>query len=42
MLGGWDGIGWEGPMTQTKRTIASKGATATQWRIHTPICAPSR
>ena len=42
---GWDGEGNGGgtyPMRQTQRHIAEQGATATQWRIHTPICAPSR
>ena len=34
--------GWEGPMVQTKKVIGDRGATATEWRIHTPICAPSR
>ena len=34
--------GWETPMKQTQARIAARGATATQWRIHTPICAPSR
>jgi arylsulfatase A-like enzyme len=29
-------------MTQTDRLVAARGATATNWRIHTPICAPSR
>ena len=42
ILGGWEGLDWEGPMTQTRKSIAQQGATATQWRIHTPICAPSR
>ena len=42
VLGGWEGIGWKGPMAQTRAAITAKGTTATQWRIHTPICAPSR
>lgn len=44
VLGGWDGLDGQGPgpMVQTKRAIAQRGATATEWRIHTPICAPSR
>eukprot|EP01052_Picozoa_sp_SAG31_P039130 SAG31_NODE_5361_length_2588_cov_6.961029_3_plen_365_part_00 len=29
-------------MTKTLAMIQAKGAIATQWRIHTPICAPSR
>ena len=35
-LGGWE------PMRQVQVRVAGRGATATQWRIHTPICAPSR
>lgn len=35
-LGGWD------PMVQTRELIQARGATASQWRIHTPYCAPSR
>ena len=35
-LGGWE------PMRQTQQLIESKGATLNQWRIHTPICSPSR
>lgn len=35
-LGGWE------PMRQVQARIAGRGATATHWRIHTPICAPSR
>lgn len=31
-----------GPMPKTKALLADKGATATQWFIHTPICCPSR
>ena len=29
-------------MDQTKALIQEKGAYATNWTIHTPICAPSR
>jgi hypothetical protein len=29
-------------MRQVQAQIAGRGATATHWRIHTPICAPSR
>jgi hypothetical protein len=29
-------------MRQVQTQIAGRGATATHWRIHTPICAPSR
>lgn len=36
ILGGWK------PMAQTREAIGQHGATATQWRIHTPICAASR
>jgi len=35
-LGGWT------PMRQTQAAIQAKGATLTEWRIHTPICSPSR
>ena len=35
-LGGWT------PMRQTQELIQKKGATLTEWRIHTPICSPSR
>eukprot|EP00040_Diaphanoeca_grandis_P014408 m.73070 g.73070 ORF g.73070 m.73070 type:complete len:581 (-) comp24519_c0_seq1:34-1776(-) len=37
-LGGWD------PMTQTKKLLVDdpNGAFLSQWRIHTPICSPSR
>ena len=35
-LGGWE------PMRQTQQLIESKGVTLNQWRIHTPICSPSR
>ena len=31
-----------GPMPKAKALLADKGATATQWFIHTPICCPSR
>eukprot|EP01047_Picozoa_sp_COSAG01_P024548 COSAG01_NODE_1520_length_10029_cov_26.551374_14_plen_461_part_00 len=36
VLGGWE------PMRQTQKLVADRGATFTQWRIHTPICSPSR
>jgi len=36
LLGGWT------PMQQTQAAMQAKGATMTQWRIHTPICSPSR
>ena len=29
-------------MPKTKALLADKGATATNWFIHTPICCPSR
>lgn len=35
-LGGWE------PMRQTTTLLSEKGATATQWNIHTPVCCPSR
>jgi N-acetylglucosamine-6-sulfatase len=40
MLGGYPSDGE--PMSQTRRLIQEMGAIATQWRIHTPICGPSR
>eukprot|EP01052_Picozoa_sp_SAG31_P056050 SAG31_NODE_15826_length_736_cov_1.535322_1_plen_135_part_00 len=36
VLGGWT------PMRQTQALVAARGATLTQWRIHTPVCSPSR
>eukprot|EP01060_Flectonema_neradi_P040803 TRINITY_DN9425_c0_g1_i1.p1 TRINITY_DN9425_c0_g1~~TRINITY_DN9425_c0_g1_i1.p1 ORF type:complete len:579 (+),score=79.25 TRINITY_DN9425_c0_g1_i1:25-1737(+) len=36
IIGGWD------RMDKTKRSIQEQGALATEWRIHTPVCAPSR
>ena len=36
LLGGWE------PMARTRAAVGAQGATASQWRIHTPICAPSR
>eukprot|EP00937_MAST-01D_sp_MAST-1D-sp2_P000049 g49.t1 len=38
-LGGWD------PMVQTRELLgpeSGRGAMLTNWRIHTPICSPSR
>ena len=35
-LGGWT------PMKQTSKLWSSKGATAKNWFIHTPVCCPSR
>jgi hypothetical protein len=29
-------------MAQTRKAVGAKGTTATQWRIHPPICAASR
>ena len=29
-------------MRQTQELIQAKGATMSEWRIHTPICSPSR
>jgi arylsulfatase A-like enzyme len=40
MIGGYPAHGE--PMSQTRRLIQARGAIATQWRIHTPICGPSR
>jgi arylsulfatase A-like enzyme len=40
MLGGYPAVGQ--PMSQARELIQNKGAIATQWRIHTPICGPSR
>ena len=34
--------GWDTPMLRVQAAVASKGATALEWRISTPICAPSR
>eukprot|EP01064_Diplonema_japonicum_P029219 TRINITY_DN4663_c0_g3_i2.p1 TRINITY_DN4663_c0_g3~~TRINITY_DN4663_c0_g3_i2.p1 ORF type:complete len:589 (+),score=70.13 TRINITY_DN4663_c0_g3_i2:70-1767(+) len=36
VIGGWDN------MKQTKEKVQHKGVIATEWRIHTPICGPSR
>eukprot|EP00730_Choanoeca_flexa_P004007 TRINITY_DN11568_c0_g1_i7.p1 TRINITY_DN11568_c0_g1~~TRINITY_DN11568_c0_g1_i7.p1 ORF type:complete len:388 (+),score=44.17 TRINITY_DN11568_c0_g1_i7:39-1202(+) len=36
LLGGWE------PMRHTKRLLQNSGALLTEWRIHTPICSPSR
>jgi len=36
IIGGWE------PMEQTRKVVGERGATATDWRIHTPICAASR
>ena len=35
-MGGWT------PMKQTIRLLSDRGATATNWFIHTPVCCPSR
>ena len=35
-MGGWT------PMKQTKAVLNDKGATASNWFIHTPVCCPSR
>ena len=40
MLGGYPSHGE--PMSQARRLIEQRGAIAKQWRIHTPICGPSR
>eukprot|EP01046_Picozoa_sp_COSAG06_P001834 COSAG06_NODE_61_length_27084_cov_48.281490_26_plen_200_part_00 len=47
IIGGWGGphgeeYGWKNPMSQTQARIAERGVTLSQWRIHTPICGPSR
>jgi hypothetical protein len=34
--------GWETPMKKTQSRLAGRGATGSEWRIATPICAPSR
>eukprot|EP00756_Hemistasia_phaeocysticola_P060152 Hpha_TRINITY_DN3779_c0_g1::TRINITY_DN3779_c0_g1_i1::g.23856::m.23856/K01137/GNS; N-acetylglucosamine-6-sulfatase len=36
LIGGWD------PMHKTKARVERMGTRASEWRIHTPICAPSR
>ena len=41
VLGGWESEGVS-PMKNTQAKIGARGATATEWRIATPICAPSR
>ena len=35
-LGGWN------PMKKTQELLQKKGGLLTNWRIHTPICSPSR
>ena len=35
-LGGWD------PMRQTRQLIQSRGISISEYRVHTPICSPSR
>ena len=35
-IGGWD------PMKQTQALLQKNGGLLTNWRIHTPICSPSR
>ena len=35
-MGGWT------PMKQSEELVAKRGATATNWFIHTPVCCPSR
>lgn len=40
--GSFPSIGGVGPMPKTQALLADKGATATNWFIHTPICCPSR
>lgn len=40
IIGGWDST--PRTMQQTKALLESKGMWAEQWRIATPICAPSR
>ena len=45
ILGGWEPEGkMHGTrvMEKAQRLVADKGAFATNWMIHTPICAPSR
>jgi arylsulfatase A-like enzyme len=42
LLGGWENHGPTNPMRQTQQLIAAAGATLTHWRIHTPVCSPSR
>eukprot|EP01063_Lacrimia_lanifica_P011237 TRINITY_DN18059_c0_g1_i1.p1 TRINITY_DN18059_c0_g1~~TRINITY_DN18059_c0_g1_i1.p1 ORF type:complete len:570 (+),score=192.11 TRINITY_DN18059_c0_g1_i1:74-1783(+) len=36
LIGGWD------PMKKTRAMVETAGTRAVQWRVHTPICAPSR
>ena len=35
-IGGWN------PMKQTQALLQKNGGLLTNWRIHTPICSPSR
>jgi hypothetical protein len=43
-MGAWDGRGTatKGPMRQASHLIGDRGATASNWFIHTPVCCPSR
>jgi len=34
--------GWSSLMPQTQRRLAARGVTMAQWRVNTPVCAPSR
>ena len=36
LLGGWT------PLQQTSRVLSERGASATHWTVHTPVCCPSR
>lgn len=40
VIGGWEPE--RGIMRKTQAMVADLGVTATNWMIHTPICAPSR
>ena len=40
VIGGWDPD--NGIMEKTAKLVGGRGVTATNWMIHTPICAPSR
>ena len=44
LLGGWEPERQSGPRPYlgVQAEIAAKGVTMGQWRIHTPICSPSR
>ena len=42
ILGGWDPTGWPTPMPQAQRRVAERGVAMAEWRVASPLCAPSR